>query len=195
MDIKIRLGVASDAAQTTPLILSAAESLLTSIFGHNQNKTAEGYLFHAWQLGGGQYGYNNHWVAEKKGEVLGVITSWHSKLGAAFDRATLDSITSYFTLDEAMNVLMRNQTVAVNLTPPDNTELMLGHLAIAPAGQRKGIGTALVDAMHKRAEKLKKRKLVLDVELANVDAIRFYQHVGFSEESINKGFIRFARDV
>lgn len=195
MDIKIRLGVASDAAQTTPLILSAAESLLTSIFGHNQNKTAEGYLFHAWQLGGGQYGYNNHWVAEKDGEVLGVITSWHSKLGAAFDRATLDSITSYFTLDEAMNVLMRNQTVAVNLTPPDNTELILGHLAIAPAGQRKGIGTALVDAMHKRAEKLKKRKLVLDVELANVDAIRFYQHVGFSEESINKGFIRFARDV
>lgn len=195
MDIKIRLGVASDAAQTTPLILSAAESLLTSIFGHNQNKTAEGYLFHAWQLGGGQYGYNNHWVAETDGEVLGVITSWHSKLGAAFDRATLDSITSYFTLDEAMNVLMRNQTVAVNLTPPDNTELMLGHLAIAPAGQRKGIGTALVDAMHKRAEKLKKRKLVLDVELANVDAIRFYQHVGFSEESINKGFIRFARDV
>ncbi|GFD89293.1 hypothetical protein KUL152_15190 [Tenacibaculum sp. KUL152] len=195
MDIKIRLGVASDAAQTTPLILSAAESLLTSIFGHNQNKTAEGYLFHAWQLGGGQYGYNNHWVAETDGEVLGVITSWHSKLGAAFDRATLDSITSYFTLDEAMNVLMRNQTVAVNLTPPDNTELMLGHLSIAPAGQRKGIGTALVDAMHKRAEKLKKRKLVLDVELANVDAIRFYQHVGFSEESINKGFIRFARDV
>ena len=54
MEIKIRQGVASDAAQTTPLILNAAQSLLTSIFGQNKNKTAEGYLSHAWELGGGQ---------------------------------------------------------------------------------------------------------------------------------------------
>ena len=38
MEIKIRQGVASDAAQTTPLILNAAQSLLTSIFGQNKNK-------------------------------------------------------------------------------------------------------------------------------------------------------------
>ena len=195
MDTKIRQGVASDAAQTAPLILSAAESLLVSIFGHNQTKTADGYLAHAWQLGGGQYGFQNHWVAEDGDHILGVVTSWHSKLGAEFDRATLDSITSYFSLDEAMTVLMRNQTVAINLTPPTNTELMLGHVAVAKHAKRKGIGTALVDAMHARAEKLNKRKLVLDVELSNIDAIRFYQHAGFSEESINKGFIRFARPV
>lgn len=195
MDIKIRQGVASDAAQTAPLILSAAESLLVSIFGHNQSKTADGYLSHAWRLGGGQYGYQNHWVAEEGDNILGVITSWHSKLGAEFDRATLDSITSYFTLDEAMAVLMRNQTVAVNLTPPSNTELMLGHVAVAENAKRKGIGFALIESMHARAEKLNKRKLVLDVELINVDAIRFYQRAGFTEESINKGFIRFARPV
>ncbi|MEC9062560.1 MAG: N-acetyltransferase, partial [Pseudomonadota bacterium] len=115
MDIKIRHGVAADAAHTAPLILNAAQSFLRSIFGHNKNKTADGYLSHAWELGGGQYGYKNHWVACSGNEVLGVVTSWHSKLGAAFDRATLDSITSYFTLDEAMTVLMRNQTVAINL--------------------------------------------------------------------------------
>lgn len=195
MEIEIRQGVASDAAQTTPLILNAAQSLLTSIFGHNKNKTADGYLAHAWELGGGQYGFNNHWVACGGDEVLGVVTAWHSKLGAEFDRATLDSITSYFTLDEAMTVLMRNQTVAVNLTPPTNTELMIGHLSVEESARRAGVGSMLVDAMHARAEKLKKRKLVLDVEVSNVSAIRFYQHHGFEEESINKGFIRFARNV
>ncbi len=127
--------------------------------------------------------------------MLGVVTAWHSKLGAAFDRATLDSITSYFTLDEAMTVLMRNQTVAVNLTPPTNTELMIGHLSVEESARRAGVGSMLVDTMHARAEKLKKRKLVLDVEVSNVSAIRFYQHHGFEEESINKGFIRFSRKV
>jgi ribosomal protein S18 acetylase RimI-like enzyme len=53
----------------------------------------------------------------------------------------------------------------------------------------------LVDAMQVRAEKLKKRKLVLDVEVSNVSAIRFYQRNDFVEESINKGFIRFARSI
>ena len=36
MDIKIRQGVASDVAQTAPLILSAAESLLTCIFDESR---------------------------------------------------------------------------------------------------------------------------------------------------------------
>ena len=195
MEIEIRQGVASDAAHTTPLMLSAAQTLLTSIFGHNKNKTADGYLSHAWELGGGQYGFNNHWVAQAGNEVLGVVTSWHSKLGAAFDRATLDSITSYFTLDEAMTVLMRNQTVAINLTPPTNTELMIGHLSVEESARRTGIGSMLIDSMQERAEQLKKRKLVLDVEVSNVPAIRFYQRHDFVEESINKGFIRFARPV
>ncbi len=195
MEIEIRQGVASDAAQTAPLILSAAQSLLTSIFGHNRNKTADGYLSHAWALGGGQYGFNNHWVACKGDEVLGVVTCWHSKLGAAFDRATLDSITSYFTLDEAMTVLMRNQTVAINLTPPTNTELMIGHLSVAESARRSGVGSQLIDTMQARAAKLQKRKLVLDVEVSNIPAIRFYQRHDFVEESINKGFIRFSKPV
>ncbi|BFT32000.1 hypothetical protein D210916BOD24_31760 [Alteromonas sp. D210916BOD_24] len=195
MDIKIRQGAASDVAQTAPLILSAAESLLTCIFDESRDKTADGYLSHAWQLGGGQYGYKNHWVAVQGERVLGVVTSWHSRLGVQFDRATLDSITSYFTLDEAIMVLMRNQTVAVGLTPPTNTELMVGHLAVSEDNQRNGIGSLLIDTMQRRAEKLKKRKLVLDVEIANIAAIRFYQRLNFTEESINKGFIRFARPV
>ena len=195
MQINIRPGVASDAPFATPLILSAAETLLNAIFGHAKDKTALGYLAHAWQLGGGQYGFENHWVAEKGNQVLGLVTAWHSKLGTAFDRATLDSITSYFTLDEAITVVMRNQTVAVNLTPPSNTELMIGHLAVSEDGKRQGIGRSLVDTMLEKAVELQKRHIVLDVEVSNIEAIRFYQSLGFNEEAINKGFIRFYRSV
>ncbi|WP_394222224.1 GNAT family N-acetyltransferase [Alteromonas gracilis] len=195
MEIRVRQGAAPDAVQAAPLILNAAQSLLTSIFGHNKDKTAGGYLAHAWALGGGQYGFKNHWVAYEGDVIVGVVTCWHSKLGADFDRATLDSITSYFSLDEAMTVLMRNQTVAINLTPPSNTELMIGHLSVAESARRNGVGSLLIDSMQAQAEKLKKRKLVLDVEVSNIPAIRFYQHQGFVEESINKGFIRFAKPV
>ncbi|WP_159062790.1 GNAT family N-acetyltransferase, partial [Alteromonas abrolhosensis] len=76
-----------------------------------------------------------------------------------------------------------------------NTELMIGHLSVEESARRTGVGSMLVDAMQARAEKLKKRKLVLDVEVSNVPAIRFYQRHNFVEESINKGFIRFAKPV
>jgi ribosomal protein S18 acetylase RimI-like enzyme len=36
---------------------------------------------------------------------------------------------------------------------------------------------------------------VLDVEVTNIQGIRFYQSQNFTEASINKGFIRFERDV
>ena len=89
MEIKIRQGVATDAAQTTTQILNESHSFLTTKKVQKKNKKAQGYLSHVWELGGGQYGFKNHWVACSGDEVLGVVTSWHSKLGATFDRATL----------------------------------------------------------------------------------------------------------
>jgi ribosomal protein S18 acetylase RimI-like enzyme len=66
-------------------------------------------------------------------------------------------------------------------------------LAIATEGQRQGVGRKLVQKMFEQAKALKKRHLVLDVEVSNIAAIRFYQSQGFIEDSVNKGFIRFSR--
>jgi ribosomal protein S18 acetylase RimI-like enzyme len=72
---------------------------------------------------------------------------------------------------------------------------MIGHLAVSEDGKRQGIGRSLVDTMLEKAVELQKRHIVLDVEVSNIEAIRFYQSLGFNEEAINKGFIRFYRSV
>lgn len=131
----------------------------------------------------------------KDNTVVGVITAWHSKLGSEFDRATLDSITTFYSLDESMLVLMRNQAVSVGLVPPTAHELMLGHIAVDAAHRKTGIGRFMIESMLIHAKKLKKRAIVLDVQLSNVPAIRFYQRLNFSELAVNSGFVRFSLNV
>jgi len=195
MSVAIRQGLASDVYQAAPLILSAAEDLLVSVFGDKEKDVALAFINHAWKAKYGQYGCENHWVAEVENKVVGVITAWHSKLGAVFDRASLDSITSFFTLDEAMAVLMRNQAVSVGLTPPAVNELMLGHVAVDETVRRGGIGSAMVEYMREYAIQLNKRTMVLDVQLSNIAAIRFYQNVGFKEYAVSGSFVRFVHHL
>ena len=191
MDIKIRQGLVSDASQAVPLLLSAAEDLLVSVFGNGDTRHTLDFLTHAWKGKYGQYGCNNHWVAVVDDVVVGVITAWHTKLGPVFDRASLDSITTFYSLDDAMAVLMRNQAVAVGLTPPSATELMLGHVAVDSIARRGGIGRAMIAHMRDYAIELNKQALVLDVQISNIAAIRFYQNVNFKEQSVNGTFVRF----
>ena len=195
MSVTIRQGVPADASQVVPLILNAAENLLVSVFGNENKEVTLAFLTHAWLAKYGQYGCENHWVAEVENDVVGVVTAWHSKLGAEFDRKTLDSITSFYTLDEAMAVLMRNQAVSVGLNPPASTELMLGHLSVHHKAQRGGIGRAMIELMREYALQLKKRTIVLDVQLSNISAIRFYQNVNFKEYAVSGSFVRFVHNL
>lgn len=195
MDIEIRRGLAADSSSAVPLLLSAAESLLISVFGNEDRDTTIGFLTHAWQAENGQYGCGSHWVALIDDRVVGVITGWHAKLGSVFERASLDSVTSFFHIDEAISVLMRNQTIAVSLTPPSSTELMLGHVAVDESVRRAGVGRALIEHMREHAQALNKHTMVLDVQLSNIPAIRFYQNLNFIEQSVSGNFIRFVQRV
>lgn len=195
MSIKIRLGEPDDATEAAPLIFSAAQGILTAIFGADDATKALTFLQHAWRLKGGQYGCSSHWVAVQDERIVGVVTAWHVALGAAFDRATLDSITSFFSLDEAVQVLMRNQVLAVELAPPTKTQFMLGHLAVAAHSRRMGVGSMLIDNMRTQAKSMNKQSIVLDVELTNTAAIRFYQALAFSEDTLTKKFVRFIQPL
>ncbi len=195
MLVEIRRGRPEDAKAAAKLIHSAAEEVITDLFGDGCKTKANKFLVHAWHHGRGQYGYEFHWVAQYQSEVVGVITAWHTNLGHAFDRATLDSITAFFDIDESLDVLVKNQLISAELIPPQEHEWMLGHIAVAPAHRDKGIGRMLVSTMYQMAKQFDKSLVVLDVHVQNVPAIRFYQRLGFKEQQVNGQFIRFSKAV
>lgn len=195
MNLNIRQATAADMASAVPLLLDSGEQLLIDIFGNGERDSAYQYLCFAWSNGEGQYGFKNHWVACIDDDVVGLMTCWHDKLPADFDRDTLSSITEHFGLDQSIDVVMRSQRFSAALHPPLATELGIGHLSVAAGARRQGVGRALLRVAEKTAREHKKFAMVLDVEVSNETARRFYKALGFGEHQHAAPFIQMIRAV
>merc|ERR1712000_495534 len=152
--------------------------LLTEVFGQGDQQVALDYLLSAWKKGGGQYGFENHWVAEYNGKVTGLVSGWH------------DRLLEHFGIDDALDIVMRSQQYLAVLEAPLFTELGIGHLAVSPDARRQGTGSALIEFMEVKARAMKKNALVLNCEIANKGAIAFYQRLGFGEHRTNDQFVQ-----
>ncbi|WP_414829052.1 GNAT family N-acetyltransferase [Alteromonas sp. H39] len=195
MNLNIRPATAADMASAVPLLLDSGEQLLIDIFGNGERDSAYQYLCYAWSNGYGQYGFQNHWVACIDDKVVGLMTCWHDKLPADFDRDTLSSITEHFGLDKSIDVVMRSQRFSAALHPPLVTELGIGHLSVASDARRQGVGRALLGVAEEKARELKKFAMVLDVEVSNETARQFYQALGFGEHQHAAPFLQMIRAV
>lgn len=184
----IRNAVLDDGNVTVPLLFNAGKQLLTEVFGMGDSDKALAYLYSAWNKGGGQYGYENHWVAESDGKVTGLISCWHDNLPEDFDRTTLSSIVDFYGIDDALEIVLRSQRYLAILETPMFTELGIGHLAVTAEARRKGVGTALIEFMELRARTLKKNAIVLNCESANSVAVNFYKSQGFGVHRDNGSF-------
>lgn len=178
--ILIRGALSDDAETAVELLMTSAAMLLVHIFGHGNEPLTRQFLHAAWLAGRGQYGSNNHWVAVAEGDVVGLITCWHSDLPSDFDAATLSSVSSFFGMADALEIVLRSQQYSESLQSPGDDELAIGHLAVSEHHRGKGIGRRLIDTMEAEARARNKRALVLNVEADNANAIAFYQHLGFT---------------
>ena len=61
---------------------------------------------------------------------------------------------------------------------------LINDLAVLPTYQRRGVGTALLEAALKRAERLNLRHIMVNVERADDRARAFYTSLGFSAGDI-----------
>lgn len=62
------------------------------------------------------------------------------------------------------------------------------NVAVHPFFRRKGIGQALITAIHEEAQKAGVIRIVLEVRTSNEPAICLYKKAGFHEVGIRKGF-------
>ncbi len=67
-------------------------------------------------------------------------------------------------------------------------DVELYNIGINPHYRRRGIGSALLWALIDRAKRSKAEKIWLDVRRQNDTAISFYEHFGFVETGIRRGF-------
>ncbi|NCP65114.1 MAG: GNAT family N-acetyltransferase [Paraglaciecola sp.] len=175
----IRPAQAADSERLGELIFSSAAHSLTALFTLDPKHSAKDFLHQALRQAEGQYGYANHWVADDGIHVQGAICAWHDQLSLAFHHATFDSVHRYYGLLGSAEVFKRSQLFARSVPPPQAHECCIGHLAVKPTQQRRGIATMLVHTIAEQAARMDKTHLSLDVESDNQAALAFYAKLGF----------------
>ncbi len=191
----IRRAVALDMDAGVALIYAAGEKLVKYIFGNQDEALAMRYLRMAWRRGHGQYGFNNHWVAEVNGEVAGLVSCWHDQLPTNFDSETMASITDLYSHQHAIDVVMRSREYADEIPPPRSHEFAIGHVAVFEQFKRHGVATALMNHMLMEARRFNKDVMILDVENTNVGAQAFYSSIGFTMATTDKTFTRMHKSL
>jgi ribosomal-protein-alanine N-acetyltransferase len=61
-------------------------------------------------------------------------------------------------------------------------------LDVLPEARRRGIGTALMDALHRELDRLGTKAVVLEVSTENSGAQRFYERLGYQTANLLRGY-------
>jgi ribosomal protein S18 acetylase RimI-like enzyme len=181
--MKIRQANQGDAKTLGALIFSSAPVAIAAIFEINDELSATNFLQCCLLSADGQYGYNNHWVAEIDNLVVGCFSPWHCDLPDSFHQATLTKLTQFYGMAHTLSVLQASQTLQDCIPKPKDHEWCIGHFAVLSENQRQGVATALLKFANKQALSFGKSNLSLDVESTNSQATEFYLRQGFVQKS------------
>ena len=163
----IRPAQPEDAAQVVPLLLQAMGELAPKLT-HTKNRETINLIFeHFFQQVGNQYSYENTFVFEEAGKVLGSLT--------AYDGAKLIELRKPF-------LAYLNQPGAddQNLdTETQSGEFYLDSISVHASAQGKGIGKQLITAGIALGLRLGHENIGLLVDQNNERALKLYQQMGF----------------
>ncbi|WP_339720516.1 GNAT family N-acetyltransferase [uncultured Paraglaciecola sp.] len=177
--MKIRQAHQGDAKALGALVFSSAPIAISAIFDINHELSAANFLQSCLLNADGQYGYNNHWVAEVDKLVVGCLSAWHTELPKSFHQTTLAALTKFYGIAHTLSVLQSSQALQDCIPKPKEHEWCIGHFGVSEQHQRKGVGTALLEYMQQQALNFGKSELCLDVESINTQAVNFYLGHGF----------------
>lgn len=173
----------NDAHFLATLILSSAPVALAATFDINDELSSLNFLHSNLLTCDGQYGFDNHWVAEINNQVAGCISTWHSDFPNSFHQATLNKLTDFYGIAHVLSVIKASQALQDCIPMPQKHELCIGHFAVFKKYQRQGVATDLLRFAQQKALVCGKSAICLDVEITNSQAIDFYLGRGFTLES------------
>lgn len=169
----IRRAAKHDVDQVLPLIYTAAGSVLHILTGTNGEAETLGILKGFFVLEGNRLSYENILVAERNGQVVGVLVCYPGSQCEALDRPFLE-------WQRARYGQVRTKIVK----EARDDEYYLDTLAVADACRRQGIGTALMATCERKALEEGYDRVSLLAEESNERAFPLYRKLGYIADSI-----------
>ena len=169
---------ADDAAAAVPLIHETGPIAFRYVFAQRHEAQSLEFLRAAFGDGRGEFGFRNHVVAERAGEVVGVAALWDARANLRFAMAAARQILGFYG-PAAPAVILRGLRMERVVKPALPGVAYIGHVAVAPALRGQGVGRALLDDLLARASHAGYTRAALDVAATNPRARALYEGLGF----------------
>ena len=190
--VTIRRARADDAPGAGLLVFEAAPTLFCLLFGPRQAETVRA-LTRLFALRSNPFGFEQAWVAEQDGQVIGVM------IAATVDARRRAGRAMWWLLPRVRGpvAMLRRLPEALAMmrgyaSPPEEA-YYVGILAVAAEHRGHGIGSRLLGEATEQARNAGCEMTVLHVELDHEDALRFYRRAGFVETARHIAAPRLAR--
>ena len=172
----IRKATPDDARVLATLLLSAMEDIVYGFIGEKDREKAAAFLFHFARLENNQYSYQNCRVVEKADRVVAAVN--------VYDGAHLHELRR-----PVLHYLYHQLHVPVQSEDETGAgEIYIDSLAVDPAEQGKGFGSAILANLIDEYVKRRRQTLGLLVEESNPAAKRLYLRTGFTVKGTKQIF-------
>ena len=168
MNIQIRRATSEDADRLAPILLLAMEDITYQLIGDENEKNAIQFLTYLIAQPDNQYSYQNIWVAEADGDLLGQA--------CLYDGADLNRLRE--PVLQFIEKEYQHRPVVFDETAPD--EIYLDTIAVASHAQGMGIGKILLRHIIDFYVREQKATVGLLVDQENPKAKSLYLRTGFS---------------
>jgi ribosomal protein S18 acetylase RimI-like enzyme len=115
------------------------------------------------------------------GSILGMITCLPGEKARDIRLRAALALTKAGFLDQRSPLRHRVQLAAKTLIALHAGDYYLSRIAVVRSDRRRGIGSRLIEHFEEEGRKLGSGRLILEVDPATEDAVRFYHRHGFRE--------------
>lgn len=178
MTLQFRPAQASDAAAAIPLIYSAGPEAFEYGFSLGEYR-AQQFLAQVFPSGKGFFGWQNHHVVLREGQVVGIGAFYSAAEYAVLSRQLMAQALAYYPLPQWPRFVHRALQLKGLMPAPKANTQYVANLGVCPSARSQGVGAALLTQQKMLAQQAGKRVYALDVSMQNPRAQALYQRLGF----------------
>lgn len=175
--MQIRQAHPSEALQIAPLVHAAVGDIADELANSRDEDKVRDLLAHLIKRKDTRVGYGFIDVAEVDGVVGAVAVSYSGKVLKAANKPTFALLRHYH--NGSRFVIQNNVLPLLQVKEAEEDEYYLDSLAVHPKFRGRGLGTALLNHVQKKAKKNGYKKTSLLVEHGNMGAYRLYRKIGY----------------
>jgi ribosomal protein S18 acetylase RimI-like enzyme len=167
--VNIRAAKKEDAQTAIPLFITVYSGFANTLAGSISEQDVLAIMVRLFEAEENRLSHQNTLVAEAEQGIVGMLLAYHGSQADMLDRP----------LVECMRSVCNNPALMLDSEAGED-EFYIDTVVVAPACANQGIGTALMGAVEKWAQRLHYNKLSLNVYHANEGARRLYLRLGYS---------------